>query len=356
MPARVKTLTSTTEIAIGSVSRSDARTSGRATPRPPGEHQHDGDDRDRPDVSAEHERADRPAGRDDRLGQRIESMDTASASAGRAGRRSSRSAGSRSSARTIRADAGRLRAPPRGRSPSHPAGSARRIGARASGGSRRREELERLVDRVRQQALLEDRLGQVGAGLLERGDQEVRAGAGHAAEDERGDRRRDDRRDDPADQRRRPRRIRRRCPGGRTSSRSARGSPATKPIAITYPRTTKNGDGLDGVTEERERAVRVERQESVVADAAEDRRSRRARRAPTWAQVGFGRLRKNAELADEPGEQPDPRRDDREWRGEVRMERRRQHVGPDEVCEQAGDQPGDRPASTPTRIVPIESR
>ncbi len=40
----------------------------------------------------------------------------------------------------------------------------------------------------------------VRAGLLERGDEDVRAAAGHAAEDDGGDRRRDDRGHDPANQ------------------------------------------------------------------------------------------------------------------------------------------------------------
>ena len=62
------------------------------------------------------------------------------------------------------------------------------------------EELERLVDRVGEQALLEDGRLEIGAGLLERGDEEVRAGTGHATEDDGRDRRRDDRRHDPADE------------------------------------------------------------------------------------------------------------------------------------------------------------
>ena len=62
------------------------------------------------------------------------------------------------------------------------------------------EERERLVDRVGDQSLLEDRRLEVGAGLLEGGDEEVRPGTGHAAEDDGRDRRRDDRRHDPADE------------------------------------------------------------------------------------------------------------------------------------------------------------
>jgi len=39
------------------------------------ENQHDDGDHDRADVPAEQERTDRPGGREDRLGQRVESMD-----------------------------------------------------------------------------------------------------------------------------------------------------------------------------------------------------------------------------------------------------------------------------------------
>ena len=60
--------------------------------------------------------------------------------------------------------------------------------------------VEGLVDRVGEQALLEDRRLEVGAGLLERGDEEVGPGSGHAAEDDRRDRRRDDGRHDAADE------------------------------------------------------------------------------------------------------------------------------------------------------------
>ena len=55
-----------------------------------------------------------------------------------------------------------------------------------------------LVDRVGEQRLLEDRASESRAGLLERGDEQVRAGAGDAAEDERRDRCRDERGDDAA--------------------------------------------------------------------------------------------------------------------------------------------------------------
>ena len=51
VPARVKTLTSTTEMAIGSVSNTDTRARRTGRP-PPGEQQHERDDRGRPDVSA----------------------------------------------------------------------------------------------------------------------------------------------------------------------------------------------------------------------------------------------------------------------------------------------------------------
>src|SRR6478735_11646336 len=53
------------------------------------------------------------------------------------------------------------------------------------------QEFERLVDRVGQQALLEDRLGEIGAGLLECGYQDIRAGPGDATERDGRDRRRD---------------------------------------------------------------------------------------------------------------------------------------------------------------------
>ena len=62
------------------------------------------------------------------------------------------------------------------------------------------EELEGLVDRVLEQALLQHRGLEIGPGLLERGHEEIRAGPGHAAEHDGRDRGRDDRRDDADDQ------------------------------------------------------------------------------------------------------------------------------------------------------------
>ncbi len=73
VPARVNTLTSTTEIAIGRVSSSEMRSRGaRGRPRRQANSSISDDDRDRPDVAAEDERSDRADGRDDRLGQRVE--------------------------------------------------------------------------------------------------------------------------------------------------------------------------------------------------------------------------------------------------------------------------------------------
>ena len=75
MPARVKTLTRTTEIAIGSVSRSrdpdePAGDAGERRGRQDGQ----GDDRERPEVAADDERAERLDRRGDRLGQRVQAV------------------------------------------------------------------------------------------------------------------------------------------------------------------------------------------------------------------------------------------------------------------------------------------
>ena len=62
------------------------------------------------------------------------------------------------------------------------------------------EEGRDLVDRVADQALAERRGADVGSRLAERGDEEVGARAGHAAEEVGADRRADDRRHDPGEQ------------------------------------------------------------------------------------------------------------------------------------------------------------
>ena len=95
VPARVKTLTRTTEIAIGRVSRSEIRTSRRGDAGDGGRRQdRQADDRERAEIAAEHERADRFDGRDDRLGQRVEAVIRRSVSAGaRRARKAASSAG-----------------------------------------------------------------------------------------------------------------------------------------------------------------------------------------------------------------------------------------------------------------------
>ena len=161
VPARVKTLTSTTEIAIGRVSRNEIRTSRRSDAGDGGRRQdRQDDDRERPEVAAEHERADRLDRRDDRLGQRVEPVVRAWASAGASRARKAASS----------AEIGRLESPDRrallqaDRLLALREARRRIAGDSVPSSDEHDEEGQRLVDRVGDQALLEDRRLQVGAG------------------------------------------------------------------------------------------------------------------------------------------------------------------------------------------------
>ena len=96
VPARVKTLTSTTEIAIGSVSSSETRTRPPRTPARQASSSISTMIAMRSEVAAEHERTDRADGRDDRLGQRVEPVVRAGRGRHEPGDRAA-SSGSRSS-------------------------------------------------------------------------------------------------------------------------------------------------------------------------------------------------------------------------------------------------------------------
>ena len=99
VPARVKTLTSDDR------DRDRQRQQGRDPGEPAGTPRRHGaragstgDDRDRPEVAADDERAERLDGRDDRLGQRVEPVVRGSVSAATSRARKAASSGSRSSA------------------------------------------------------------------------------------------------------------------------------------------------------------------------------------------------------------------------------------------------------------------
>ena len=302
VPARVKTLTRTTEIAIGSVSSSEIRTSRPATPATTAAGRTArSDDRQRPEVAADHERAERLDGRRDRLRQRVQAVVGATAPAARArrGRRRRRPRASR------RRRAGRSRG--RWAQPSASPTACSPCGKRATN---RRLSAPRIANTTKNVSVLS--IGsdsrpclrtadlEVVAGLLEGGDEEVRAGAGDAAEDDGRDRRRDDRRDDPADE------------PGDEDVRGAEVAPdeqegeqpddARRRAAARRPSRgpRRSGRGRDAVGrrgEERELAVAVERQEAVDRDHRRrsattttapiaSRGRRRVRAAPEEARAG----------------------------------------------------------------------
>ena len=231
-PGKKKRLTRKAEMAIGSASRSGRADEAAEHPGRQGR----ADDGDR----HQHDRSDQPAegdGRDGRhrrqraLGERVEPVEGARAGAsdevGDASARGGESVRRSPSATRRRRRRCRLRILEQPLT-LREAG----LGAARHGGQDEvdHEEGHELVDRVRQQALLEGRGLQVRAGLPEGGDQEVGAAAGDAAEHVGADRGADQRGDEPghdAGDRRRRRRSgragRRAGPGSRPRRRRRSG-------------------------------------------------------------------------------------------------------------------------------------
>ena len=248
------------------------------------------------------------------------------------------SSGSRSSARIARDDVAASTPPPR-RRPS----TLREAGDEAT---RQRlqqdehhEERHGLVDRVGQQTLLQDRGGQVRAGLLERRDEEVRAGARDPAEDAGGDRCRDEGRHDPADQAGDGHIRHAEIPAhDQHDDESHQRQHDEQPDEVADDR--EEGVAPVGV-EERERAVRVERDEPVVPDPADDEDEHHGADRQA-APVRVRPAAHEAELGDDAGKEADPRRDHGERRREVTVERRGQDIGPQQVGDDARDEARDR--------------